>query len=544
MRRSLSPERRRLAWVAASVVAGLFGPSYPARAAEPGGVPLTLAEARARALSKNHAIALERESSRIASSLLLRAEGAYDPAFHLDARFRDHTDPVNSLLSGAPAGAEAPHQRHYSGSASVGTLLPTGATVSLYSSLSRDRTDSFFALLSPSYTAAFGVDVRQPLLQNFKIDPARRAIRVARVDRERSEASLRRTVTETVAAVERAYWALVAADRALAVRRSSVALAEEQRSDTAAKIEVGALPESDLAQPAAEIERRRGELLQAAENRQRAENLLKSLLLGDAADPLWAERLLATDTPETPIAPVDLARGLAEALANRPELRDGSLRVERQDVEIEAAKDRLLPQLDLVASYARRGLAGDLNPNGRSFTGTPVAAPEPLLGGFGRSLGTVKENRFPDASIGLSVTVPIGNRAAEAELAVARSAKSQAATSLEEARQRISVEVRNAGVALETAAQRIEAARAGRGAAETQLRAETERYGVGLSTNFFVLTRQNELAVARLTETAALTDYRDALAEWARATGTLLRERKIEIEKDAPAAAHEGGSSK
>lgn len=530
--------------VLAVAVLAVLTTALRAPAEEPPATPITLADATARALTKNHGIAIERESFRIAASLVLRAESAYDPTFRLDARYRDHTDPVNSLLSGAPAGAEAPRQKAYVGAASVGTLLPTGASVSLSSSLSRDRTDSFFALLSPAYTAAFGVDVRQPLLQNFKIDPARRAIRVARVDRDRSAASLRRTVTETVAAVERAYWALVAAERAVAVRRSSVALAEEQKSDTGAKIEVGALPESDLAQPAAEIERRRGELLQAEESRRRAENLLKSLILADAADALWGERLTPADAPETARAAIDVIRGLADADANRPEIQDGSLRVARQDVDVEAARDRLLPQLDVVASYARRGLAGDLNPNARSFTGAPVAAPEPLLGGLGRSLGTVKENRFPDASIGLSVTVPIGNRAAEADLAVARAARSQAAAALAEARQRLAVEVRNAALALETAAQRIEAARAGRAAAETQLRAETERYGVGLSTNFFVLTRQNELAVARLTETAALTDYRAALTEWARATGTLLSERKIEIADDAPAAAHEGGSSK
>src|SRR5207248_3988559 len=63
-------------------------------------------------------------------------------------------------------------------------------------------------------------------------------------------------------------------------------------------------------------------------------------------------------------------------------------------------------------------------------------------------------------------------------------------------RQDVAVEVRNAYTALETAAQRIEAAKAGRAAAETQLSAEKDRFGVGLSTNFFVLTRQNELSQA------------------------------------------------
>jgi outer membrane protein TolC len=67
-------------------------------------------------------------------------------------------------------------------------------------------------------------------------------------------------------------------------------------------------------------------------------------------------------------------------------------------------------------------------------------------------------------------------------------------------------------------------------AAETQLRAEQDRFSVGASTNFFVLTRQNDLAAAQLSEIAAMTDYRKALTDLARATGTLLSDRNIHVE--------------
>jgi outer membrane protein TolC len=81
-----------------------------------------------------------------------------------------------------------------------------------------------------------------------------------------------------------------------------------------------------------------------------------------------------------------------------------------------------------------------------------------------------------------------------------------------------------------TAGQRIEAARSGREAAEIQLGAEQDRYATGLSTNFLVLTRQNDLSRARLNEISALTDYRTARTEMARATGSLLEERGIQFE--------------
>jgi outer membrane protein TolC len=100
----------------------------------------------------------------------------------------------------------------------------------------------------------------------------------------------------------------------------------------------------------------------------------------------------------------------------------------------------------------------------------------------------------------------------------------------------VQIEVRNGAAALETTAQRIDATRAGREAAEIQLQAEVERFKVGRSTNFLVLTRQNDLSSARLEEITALSDYRKALTEFARAAGTLLLERQVAIAEERPRA--------
>src|SRR4029079_17297250 len=132
---------------------------------------------------------------------------------------------------------------------------------------------------------------------------------------------------------------------------SSVSLAQEQRSDAQSRIEAGTLPETDIAQPTAEIERRRGELFGVEEGAERAENQLKELMLGDAEDPLWSATLIPTDAPETTPIPLDLVKAFQEARARRPELAEARTRFERQLLESESAKERVLPQLDLVGSY-------------------------------------------------------------------------------------------------------------------------------------------------------------------------------------------------
>ena len=271
---------------------------------------LALRDAVARAIEKNRDVVVERESATLADAGIERAQGAYDPTFRADVRYRDQQIPVTSLLNGAPAGDLAPRQTGLTSTASFSELLRTGATVTFSASVARNTDNSFITLISPSWASAIGVEARQPLLQNRQIDPARRAIKVARVTRDRSDISLRRTLLETVNGVEQAYWTLVAAQRNVEIQQHNIDLAEQQRSDVSVRIEAKTAPESDIAQPTAEIARRKGELYAAEEARQRAENALKLLMLEGPADPLWNTPLRASDPAEIATTPIDLTAAL------------------------------------------------------------------------------------------------------------------------------------------------------------------------------------------------------------------------------------------
>ncbi len=511
-------------------------------AAASGEHDISLTEAIDRALDKNHEIAVQREAVAVAAANLQRADGTYDPEFRLDFRWQDQTLAQNFIFSGAPPGAVGPTNEGVLGQAAISELLPTGGSVSLGTSISRDTTDNIFTLLTPSYSTFIGLDLRQPLLQNRAIDPQRRLIRTAKAERDRSQSVLEATVADTVAAVERAYWSLAGAERDVAVREESLALAEAQESETRTRIAAGYLSESDLAVPQAEVERRKVDVYAAREAAERRGLELKDLILADPADPLWEERLKPTDGPEIEAVPVDVAAGLAAAPGHRPEVAEAQAELARREVDSEAAKNRILPRLDVVASYGRYGLAGTVNPNLVQLPNFPVVIPPQLIGGLGRSYGTIGENAFPDATVGFTFGLPIGNRSAKADAVAADAERRQAAILVSQQRQRVGVEVRSAAVALQTAAQSIEAARAGLRAAKTQLEAENVRFAAGLTTNYFVLTRQNELAEAARTLTASLTGYRKALADYARACGTLLSDRHIEFADHGAPAAAKGGS--
>jgi outer membrane protein TolC len=491
---------------------------------------LSLREAVALALEKNEGIVIERESLEAAEAALSGAKGAYDPVLEVGTGWRRATEPVNSAFSGAPAGRPSPTIGTANAVASVRQLLPTGGEATLRAAAARETTDGAFTLLSPSYATQVGIELRQPLLRDRAVDAARLTLRVTASDRRQAAASLRREVAETIAAVEEAYWTLAAARRDVEVREQAVRLAEEQLAETQIRIEKGAAPETEIAQPRAELERRRGELLASAEAVSRADNALKLLILGDDDGAVWSQPFVPSEPVETEILPVQIESAMQRALASRPELEIAEAATERRSAEAAFSRDGVRPALDAVVSFDRFGLSGSMNPAGTPLPGLPGGIPGDLEGGWGRSFEQLGEDTFDDARAGIVFRLPLGNRSAKAAAAEARTAERQARADAARLRKAVRAEVLDAAAALETAGQRIAAARAAREAAEIQLSAERDRYAAGLSTNFLVLTRQNDLARARLDEIRALTDYRQARTEMARASGSILDERGIDFQ--------------
>jgi len=487
--------------------------------------PLTLHDAIRMALRRNENLVIARESVTAASAGLSGARGAYDPLLELSGGWSRSTEPINSAFSGAPAGRLAPEIEATEAGGSIRQLLPTGGTVALRANGTRQTNDGVSALLSPAFGTRMGVELRQPLLRDLAVDDARLGVRVARAGRNAAIASLRSSVSATVAAVEKAYWVLVAARQGVAVREDAVRLATQQLEETATRVESGAAPGTELSQPKAELERRRGELLGERERQARAQSTLKLLILDDADQAQWLEPLLPTDSVAVISGPVDRAGAMELALAGRPELDEARAALDRRRAEFARARSGVWPALDAVVSYDRFGLAGTRNPS------APAGSiPPELSGDLGRSLRTLRDGDLDATRVALVLGLPITNRSARAAVVAARSTERQAEAALASVRKTICAEVLDAAAALETAGQRVAAARAGREAAEIQLAAEQDRYATGLSTNFLVLTRQNDLSRARLDEISARTDYETARTELSRATGTLIETRGI----DAP----------
>jgi outer membrane protein TolC len=144
-------------------------------------------------------------------------------------------------------------------------------------------------------------------------------------------------------------------------------------------------------------------------------------------------------------------------------------------------------------------------------------------------MGTLGAGDFVSYGLGIVLTVPLGNRAAEATYTKAQLTAEQAKVSLKQLEIQIVQQVREAVRRVDAFANRVSANFAARALAEEQLRVETRRLEAGVSTTFNVLSFQRDLATAQANEVRAVADYYEALANLENVRGTVLETNKIEM---------------
>src|SRR5262245_22076502 len=226
-----------------------------------------------------------------------------------------------------------------------------------------------------------------------------------------------------------------------------------------------------------------------------------------------------------------LPDALKLALANRPEVRQFALQKEMNEIDVKFFHNQTKPQIDLTTTYGLTGVAG-LASSFPDQNGVlqPANVPTAFIGGYGTALRNLFDNSFPTWRVGVNISLPFGNRTAQANLGSALETGRQLDTQLRKQLQTIETDVRTAYHSVEAARLRYGAAHTARIYAEQQLTGEQEKFSAGLSTTFLVLTRQNDLSQARGTEAQTLTDYNKAIASLQRAISTTLSDNSLEIQ--------------
>jgi outer membrane protein TolC len=206
----------------------------------PGARMLSLEDCLQRALEKNLDLRIARYNSPMAASDLQNAYAGYDPNLSIGGQ---HEFRMSGGGFYSAAGIEVPFSttsdaNSFNGALANG-LLPTGLKYNLSGGASEIYGNSQGPFDSANGSAS--INLTQPLLKNFWIDPTRFSIKVAKNRVKYSELQLKQSIMSVITTVEQAYYDLIYDRENIAVQEKAVQLATQLVVENKKRVEVGAL---------------------------------------------------------------------------------------------------------------------------------------------------------------------------------------------------------------------------------------------------------------------------------------------------------------
>jgi len=468
-------------------------------------ITLSLEECRALILENNLDLRVQRINPTIARESVNQEEAKFEAAFESYARYQKTGTPTATALEGSSSDT---------GYVNLGVNIPlrTGGTLSFGMMDYRNKTNSAWSLLNPSYTSDFSASISQPLLRNAGKRASTYNIRVAQYNSMLSNVQSKLQAIGTITSVDRAYWGLYATRKMLEVRKQQYDLSEAQYEQSKRFVEVGTRPKIELIRTRSDMAAKLEAIIKAENSVRDTERLLKRMLNKKGLGMESKTILIPSTLPDPVHYEFDRMKMVKNAIENRMELLELELRLAQDDNNIGNLKNQTLPQATFEYNYNLNGLGPQR----------------------GDAYDMLSDHEYNDHRFDLRFSIPIGNKAAKSRLRKARYERAKRLTTKESKENEITNDVLNQIDQLEANWQRILASRQSTLHRDELYKAEKRQFELGLVTSTDVLEAQSSLGNAQEGEIRAITDYQIALIDLARATGTLLGAAKVEWEPVVP----------
>jgi outer membrane protein len=547
-----------------------------------GKLMLSLDDAISLALENNLNIFVERFAPWIAETQLLKAKAggipqslstqqvvlgsspsvSFDPVVTATYGWSHANIPVNNpFISGTGTGSNILVVNQNQSYVDFGYTqgFHTGTNFQVTISTPRSTTNEPDVFFNPAFSPVLTATLSQPLLNGFGILPNTRYIIEQKNTIKAANSLFAQQVIAVVTQTSNDYWELVYDRENVKVQEAAVGVSQKLYEDNKKQLEIGTMAPLDVLTAESQLATDQQNLIVA----QSAKLQQETVLLNDIAKSLLAKDVEGIEiVPTTAIATPDLVENISlqdavqEAWKKRPELYQADLNRINAGIEVKATRNSLLPSLNAYLQYTSQGLNGtgintaevpgqfvadsgaplvDANGNviliggNPAFTGLPVTTTTVSHGGVGDALSQVFKNQYPTYAAGLTLTMPLRNRSAQADSARAQFDERQLQVQYRQQENTIVINVRNAIIALQQDRSQVAAAEKARTLAQQTLDAEQKKYQLGSSTSYQVVLRSRDLTQAQGTALRAQANLAEALVLFNQAMGRTLEVQHITV---------------
>jgi outer membrane protein TolC len=525
-------------------------------------------------------IAVQRFTPWLDETALLRAKSGvngrlvFDPVLTGSGYISQSSQPINNpFLAGVPSASSAatstapvaPNLISHNGVANFSYTQGFATGTQLQVSFDNTRSSINFPgdLFNPYVQSSLAFQVTQPLLNGFGRLPNTRYILEARNTVKVGESQFAQQVINTVTQVANDYWELVYARENVKVEQATVGVDQTLYENNKKQLAIGTMAPLDVITAESQLASDQQALVQAQTTQLQDET---TLLVAITKDPLAMSlsgvEIVPTTSIPTPdvVENVPLQTAVQEAWQKRPELQQAALNLKNAGIEVKATTNALLPSVNLFGLYEQIGIAGLSASTTSTATGFASVATEPVLfangtpatignpalplfvgaqtfstvtasrdSGLGDAWSNMLHNNYPTYEVGINLTLPIRNRAAQADNAQASLTQRQQEVQYRQTQNTIVLNVRQALIALVQGRAAVTAAIEAEKFARQTLDDEQKKYQLGSSTSYNVVLRSRDLTAAEGTLLRDRINLVEAEVNFNQAMGRTLDVNQITI---------------
>lgn len=458
---------------------------------------MTLAEAINAALRMNRSVK-SAYLQRVVDKFNLRVE---EDKFKPNVDFSAKTSYSNSTTKTAPDERKSESRNTGAdGTLSATQMIPTGGRFAFSWNRSDLWASSNLTENDRNDTNTWTVNFTQPLLKGGGIDVNTASLTLARLSEQSNLLSLKDSISSTVNATISAFRSYAQTTRQLEIIKVSLQRAKDLLGMNKFLISVGRMAANELIQTESDVANQEFSYETSLNDLDNARlNLLKVLNMDKAT------MIIPKEEGEPTAVHPDFDRCLKTAFENRSDYLNSNMGMDRAAISLTLAQNNMLWDLNIAGGYT----VTDTN----------------------QRLSSDSNNQ--NWNVGLNLSIPLyGDLTREQGLVSAQVSLKKAELTLDELTENITIEVQNAIREVETKLKQVGMAQRARELSEKKLEVEGEKLKVGRTTNFQMVTFQNDLVTAQNEELNASIAFRNALTSLDNILGTTLNTWKIDYNKE------------
>jgi outer membrane protein TolC len=336
----------------------------------------------------------------------------------------------------------------------------------------------------------FKAGVLLPLAQNRTIDERRAGLWRNQWEVQGVEPEIQAQLIEFIRVASITYWNWLAAGQNVQIAEDLLKNATERNDGLRIRVQKGDAPAIELTDNERLIVSRRTKLIDVQRKFRQSAVKLSLFLRDESGEPIVIDQSrLPLQFPEaTDPSPSNLDTDIQSAIANRPELRALAILSEQLNIDLAAANNLFLPQIDVVLA-----------------TSQDVGSPE-----------DPKKNDKSQLEFegGLIASVPLQRRKARGKLNAVEAKLAQVRAKTGFTQNKIVAEVQSTSAAFSAAFQQLAQAHRSLDLARQMEAAERRKFDLGDSNLLLVNLREQATADAAATEVEARLNYFDAQADY------------------------------